>query len=150
MWTTGLVLSSALFAAELRVATAPIQPGATGPAVIYLLSQGRSVAGVQFELEYDPSLTIGLERGTAAIQAAKDLHLAEPEPGKKRVLIVGLNRNVIPDDVLVVLSIRVPARAADVYELKLTNALGADPDGEPVSVPAFIADIPVAQSKRAR
>jgi hypothetical protein len=149
-WLSGLILSSAVFGAELRVATTPIQPGATGPAVIYLLSQGRSVAGVQFDLEHDPSLTIMFLPGESAIRAAKELYLAELAPGKKRLLVVGMNREAMPDEAVAVLSIRMQARAAGAYELKLTNAVAVDPDGEPISVPGFVADIAVAESNRVR
>ena len=88
--------------------------------------------------------------GEAAIRAAKDLHLSELMPGKKRLLIVGMNREAMPDDAVAVLSIRMPARAVGPYELKLTNAVAVDPDGEPVTVPGFIAEIAVAELKRAR
>ena len=73
--SAGLLLFAALGlpAATLTVGTAAIAPGQTGTVTVALVSAGASIAGLQFDLTYDPTVftVLNVSVGSAATAALK-------------------------------------------------------------------------------
>ncbi len=103
---------------------------------VALASGGQALSAVQFDITYqDQALVFSSFLGSAVADAGKSIWRANPQSGLERILIVGLNQNVIPDGVVATLSVEVNAGTAPgVYPLGLSNALASDPNGGPVSL----------------
>ncbi len=104
---------------------------------VALASGGQALSAVQFDIAYqDQALVLfSASPGSALVSAGKSVLRANLQSGLERILIVGLNQNVIADGVLATLSIEVNAGTAPgVYSLGLTNALASDLNGGPVSL----------------
>jgi hypothetical protein len=113
----------------------PDQSAAPGTSVLIpvaFTAEAASVSGVQFDIEYDNSaMSLVITIGDAAVGAEKNLYMADVAPNKKRVLVVGLNQNLIPDGTLVNISASINDNAPDgVYALGLSNVCGTDSSGD--------------------
>jgi hypothetical protein len=130
------VLVSSLGAAELSIPTQVAHGGSVVSVSVGYRAQGADVADLEFDLEYDPSaLTITAEVGSAAASAGKFLAMNVLSSGHIRFLIVGLNRDVIGDGSVVVLTIQVSANSlVGPHQLDIFKALGADPSGQTIAV----------------
>ncbi len=134
-----------LFAAVVSTAAATLSapdlvvfPGQTTASTVWLSSGGQSVVALQFDLEWDvPLQGIQVAAGTQAGAAAKVLYTAARGSTGLRCLIVGENRNVLPDGELVRLNITASSTAAPGgSQIRFTNVLGASPAGTPVFLEA--------------
>src|ERR1039458_4783347 len=126
-----LVILSTLTAAhgaQLSLPSTAAAPGTSLLLPISFASQSASVAGLQFDLQYDNSvLSLSPTVGDAARTSGKTLYLWDLAPGQKRFLIVGLNRDPVVDGTLVNLFVSLsPTAPAGSYPLKLLNVLGTD------------------------
>ena len=133
--SVSLLLGAALSlpAAQLTVGTVAIAPGQTGSVSVSLASAGSSVAGLQFDLNYDRSvLTVTVAAGSAATAAQKSLGSNDVTVSSilyKRALVVGGvsagGQTVIADGPVATLNITVAAGAAlGNQPLTLTNLAG--------------------------
>lgn len=101
---------------------------------------GEQVAALQFDAGFDPrGLALAGESGAslgAAAQAAdKSVHAARIRPGQLRVIIAGLNQNVIKHGEVAVLHFQRRESSGDPAGLvSLTNVVLSDPTG--LEVPA--------------
>jgi uncharacterized protein (TIGR03437 family) len=135
LWLLLLAVWTAGEGAQLSVPTAAGPPGSSLLVPIGFASQSDSVAGVQFDLQFD-STTFGLNAtlGNSARAAGKSLYLWQVYPGLWRFLIVGLNQTPLADGALVNLFVNVAAGAfPDTYPLQLLNLVATDPSAQPVA-----------------
>ena len=80
-------------------------------------------------------MTVIATEGSATASAGKTLASVVLTSGKIRLLISGLNQNVIGDGTIVLLQIQLaPESAVGSHVLSLTNAIGVGPTGEAVPV----------------
>ena len=149
------MLASALFVQVLGALASqvslPDQSAAPGSSVLLpamFLSQGDSVSGIQFDVQYDSSaMDLVAIVGDAARNSGKCLYYADLALNVRRFLIVGLNQNVIPDGALITLVVNLNANAtSDVYPLAFSNVAGADPYSNPVPISAADGTITIQGS----
>jgi uncharacterized protein (TIGR03437 family) len=105
-----------------------VNPGASIVVPIVFASQVSSLSAIQFDLQYDNSaMSLVATMGDAARASGKSIYPTDLAPNKKRFLLLGLNRDSIPDGTLINLFVIVNAAAsAGVYPLKLSNLIGTD------------------------
>ncbi len=136
------VLASSALAAELRVGKEIADPGEAGVRVPVNMAPGggESVAALQFDLVYDAGAfpAIGAEPGETAEAAGKTVLTSTPEAGRLRVIVSGLNQNVIAEGTVVHIVLDVAATVPDLaFPLIVENAILAAPDSTAVPVDAY-------------
>ena len=114
----------------------PDQSGSPGNSLLLpaiFLSQGDSISGIQFDVQYDSSaMDLSAIVGDAARSSDKCLYYADLTPNLRRFLIVGLNQNVIPDGTLITLFVNLnPHATIGVYPMAFSNVVATDPSGKP-------------------
>lgn len=111
---------------------------------------GERIAGVQFDLEYDPAqVRLDGSWDPAQREAAKDLsQMVAVSPGIQRVLIVGYNENALFDGGLLDLRIELsPAGSECTGVVRLTKVVAVSPEGTAVPLSITIEPgSPVATS----
>ena len=151
VWSLGRAGTVALIAimsarsAELSLPTSATAPGASLLLPVSFASQSASVAGLQFDLQYDNSvLSLSPTVGDAARTSGKTLYLWDLAPGQKRFLIVGLNQDHLEDGILVNLFVNLsPTAPAGSHPLRFLNVVGADSSAQAVTVGAIDGGINV-------
>jgi len=106
-----------------------------------------AASGLQFDLEYDAAaLDLTVEGGPAVQQAAKNVRSAQIRPGKLRVLIIGFNRNTIPDGVIAVVHVSLKGGdGSKTFPVHVTAAAGTTANAEAISVTAKDGGVRVEQ-----
>lgn len=151
-WRTALIAAaSALFAgaiagsaygASLAVGNPAAPEGKTFAfPVILKVDAPEQVAALQFDASFGPKEFVlagkpGASPGKAAQAADKSVHAASIRPGLVRVIIAGLNQNVIAGGEVAVMHFECygpPSNAAG--KISLTNVVMSDPAGNEVDVP---------------
>lgn len=91
-------------------------------------SLGGSVAGVQFDLQYDSAaMSIAATADDAVSNSGKSLYHADLAPNKRRFLVVGLNQNPIPSGTLINLLVYLNSNASSgSYPLIFSNIVATD------------------------
>jgi uncharacterized protein (TIGR03437 family) len=125
-------------------------PGSSVPAAVSLANDGQPIGALQFDLSFDASaLSLLAVTGMAARSAGKSLHVAALAPNKVRFLIWELNRNPIPDGIIVNLFVNVAASATvGTYGIHFDGVRASDPNGRPVSVSTFDGTLTLKSSYR--
>ena len=127
------------FAATLTVgqnSAIPSQPGVSVP-VSLSSGVGEQVAAVQFDITFNSAILVlsDATAGPAASSAGKDISFSTVEPGRARVIIAGLNQNIIPDGIIANALFNVNISAPGGEEpVSLSGVLLSDPNG--VAVPS--------------
>lgn len=123
-------------AATLSVGTAQGNPGDVVSAGVDLNGDGLE-NGMNFDINFDANkLDVqSVSIGAAAQSAQKTLNYSQPQSGVVRIIIFGLNRNVIPDGRVAELefSIKATAEAGDAV-LSLTNVVVSSPDAQKLPI----------------
>ncbi len=133
-----LVMASATGSYVAMAAVVSLQPPDNGVLLrIPVLLEGEdeeSMAGVQFDLQFDPAdYTLeGIEAGAIATDAGKETILSEPTPGTGRVLITGFNNHTLADGHVATLILRRRAPDATDEALAIGKFLATDPFGNQV------------------
>ena len=112
-------------------------PGNTLLTSVVYSAQGTLVAGLQFDVLYDPNaLSFSTaQAGSATTLSSKSLNFNTLSSGDTRFLIFGLNQNVIGDGRVADLTFQVGLNApAGPHNLSLTGIVGADPNGNNVTI----------------
>jgi len=93
---------------------------------------------VQFDLEYDnAAFVIALVVADSVRVSGKDLYVADLAPNRKRILVAGLNQNLIPDGVLFQAFVNVrPEVPTGTYSLGIVQPIASDPAGRAVTLSA--------------
>lgn len=120
---------------------------------------GEQVAALQFDADFDPkrmalASELGASLGAAAQAADKSVHAARIRPGLLRVIIAGLNQNVIENGEVAVLHFQRREHSEDpAGVVSLTNVVLSDPTGQEVPARApggdnagFTAGLPAAEA----
>jgi uncharacterized protein (TIGR03437 family) len=117
--------------AQLSLPDVSVSPGASLVLPVTFASRLSSVAGVQFDFQYDSSvLTLTATVGDAARSSAKILSVADLAPNQRRFFVWGLNQNPLVDGVLLNLFLFVsPSAPGGISTLRFSNVLGTDPYG---------------------
>ena len=103
-----------VFASQISLPNQSAAPGASVLVPVVFAAQASSVSGVQFDLQYDNSaLGLSVTLGDPARTSGKSIYVADLAPSKKRILIVGLNQNPIPDGTLLNLFVNVNGNASE-------------------------------------
>jgi len=119
--------------AEIAVDPVTAVAGTTVPVTLRLASAGSRVAALQFDLDFDPVLTLTASSGAVAVGAGKDLYSASIGTRRTRFVIAGGNQVEFRDGPIVNLNASVnPAAGTGSYPLRLTNLVAVDPTGNPV------------------
>ena len=131
LWT-----STALIGADLRVSKVVGAPGSASEANVIYSAGDSSVTDLQFDVEFDPAiLSVRGVAGPAAEKAQKTINDSSVATDRKRFLVIGLNENVVPDGVLVVLKLSVKSTARPgTYPIKLVNVVGTDKTAKTVPI----------------
>ncbi|HUB82479.1 MAG TPA: cohesin domain-containing protein [Bryobacteraceae bacterium] len=123
------------FSATLSVGNLTANPGQTVTAPVVLGSGGAAIAGIQFDLQWDPGISIDVAPGGTLGESDKALYIAVRGARALRCLMVGMNVTSIPDGPLVNLFIsaagNAPSQSANV---NLSNVIAADGLGEAVAL----------------
>ena len=123
-----------LAAATLSLGTSTTTSGATATLNVSYATQGDQFTGVQFDLDYDTvAFTLTATAGSTALAAGKDVSVSTD---KKRVLVVGLNSNILTDGTLVVLNfLAKDTTSPGDYPIAFRSAMGTDARGstKPIS-----------------
>jgi hypothetical protein len=119
--------------AELSIPEIAIDPRGVGTAGIHLASQDWRLAALQVDLHYDAAnLEISPVAGPVAVAGGKVAGFSEIAPGTKRILLIGPDRHVLADGVVVSLLVSNISGERGSYPLRLSDAIGADADANPV------------------
>ena len=122
-------------AATLMTADSSARPGETIETVISFSSEGRSISGLQFDIESDPVLGIHVAPGATIANSSKLLLQGTPRPRVLRLIIVGLNRTPISDGELIRLFVTVDPNAPPfVSQITLTNPIATVPESAAASL----------------
>lgn len=133
-----LVMASATGSYVAMAAVVSLQPPDNNVLLrIPVLLEGEgeeAMAGVQFDLQFDPAhYTLeGVEAGAITSEAGKETILSEPTPGTGRVLITGFNNHALADGHVATLILRRRAPDAAEESLAIGNFLASDPFGNQV------------------
>ena len=130
-----LILASNLQAATLTIGSASSSPGTKNIAIpINLISASREkVCGFNFDLNYDATRISFKEvtLGSVAMDAGKSLSHSQPNPNTLRVVVVGINQNVIGDGEVLMFTFNVLSNAPKgETELTITKPSLSDPKGK--------------------
>ncbi len=130
--------------ASLSLANVAANQGQTVAAPIFFAAGGQTVAAVQFDLQWDPTLGIQVGPGVMPGQFFKVLYMGSTTPGALRCLVVGDNQNSLSDGAVVQLFITssngaVPGAA----QISLTNATAASPTGDAIPIPPASATVQI-------
>jgi len=145
---TGLMTSCfALNGAELSIPKITLNPGAAAVAEIRYAAQDSQIAALQLDLNYDAAnLKISAVAGPAATAVEKAIASAEVAPGRRRILLYGFNQSVLADGVVVSLLVSATSGVPGVYDLRLTDAIAANANGEVVPMATIDSSVTVLDS----
>lgn len=140
-----LAVSTATPAAEMVIPAKEAYPGASVVVPVSFQAQGHSVSALQLDLEYDnTALDIVVAVAEAIRASSKDLYFADLAPNRKRILVIGLNQNIIPDGVLFRIFVNVRQEAPPgSYSLNVQQPVASDPTGRAVPLSAMPGNVSV-------
>jgi hypothetical protein len=141
-----LLASPMLWAAT--VAPMPVEPSPDGAEFVVPValqpSSDDQVAAMQFDVFFDKNAValVGISAGPSAEAAQKMLTSALVEPGQTRVVIAGLNREIMPSGKVALLKFKtVETGTGVVGSVELKDIKLADPQGASVSVETMSAAV---------
>jgi len=134
-----IILTSNLEAATLSVGSASGSPGDKNIAVPVGLTStpGEKVCGFNFDLSFDTSRLSFKEvtLGSGAVDAGKSLSFSQPSSNTIRVIVVGLNQNVIDDGEVLTFTFDILDKASGgKAEITITKPSISDPKGKLLAV----------------
>jgi hypothetical protein len=144
----GLLASCfSLNAAELSIPKITVGPGAEAVAEIRYAAQDSRIAALQLDLNYDgANLKISAVAGPAATAVEKVIASADVAPGRKRILLYGMNQSLLADGVVVSLLVSATSGVPGTYDLRLTDAIAASSSGNVVPVATIDSSVTVLDS----
>jgi uncharacterized protein (TIGR03437 family) len=107
-----------------------VSAGQTVVASLSLASAGQIVAALQFDLQWDPSLSIQFTPGAQLRAASKIPYVAPLAANSLRCMITGLNQTAIADgELLKFFLVADPAASTGTVQTAITNVVATDPNG---------------------
>jgi len=137
-----LVLGCQGNAAEVSIPAQIATAGQLIATTATLSAEGAQISGLQFDLEWDAGLNVLIVVGRGLPNSGKLLYSVQLAPRSTRVLITGLDLGTLPDSELLRLFI-VTGSEVGSYQIRMTNLVGAMPDGNPTEVRASATTIRV-------
>jgi uncharacterized protein (TIGR03437 family) len=131
-----LLPATVTLASQLLLTSQSSSPGSSVNIPIQFASEGESVSGLQFDLEYDSSaMSLNKTLGDPLRTSWKRVYVVDLDPNTKRFLLIGFNQNPIPGGTLINLFINISQNSTSgPHALKLSNLLATDPYGDPVVI----------------
>jgi len=134
-----LILTSNLNAATLTIGSSSGSPGEKSVSIPINLTSapGEKVCGFNFDLNLDATKLSFKEvtLGSVAADAGKSLSFSQPSSNTVRVIVVGLNQNVISDGIVLTFSFDILSSAPKgETELAISKASISDPNGKSLAV----------------
>ncbi len=122
--------------------------GGSLPVPVIFANPGQPVSGLQFDIQYDPSVLLLVPViGSASRNSAKSLYVAPLAPGKSRFLIWQMNQSAIQSGAVITIFVNVKENAAiGNAAMHFENALAADSHGRPVPVTASDGSLAILSS----
>jgi len=138
-FTSIIIITSNLNAATLAVGSSSGSPGTKNISIPINLTSasGEKVCGFNFDLNFDASRLSFKEvtLGSAPTDAGKSLSFSQPSSNIMRVVVVGLNQNVINDGTVLTFTFDILSNApAGKAEITITKPSISDPNGKPLAV----------------
>lgn len=148
---SGYILSfSSAYPAELSVESGSADSGTqTMLNAVLSVSNNESVSAIQFDILYNPYACeiITITAGASSISAQKQVQYNILTPGQVRVIIAGLNQNIIPSGSIAQITFKVCASApAGIYDISLSRAILSSPTGSSVPVSVINGKLTVRRS----
>lgn len=139
-----LLLYSYGFAATLSISNQTANPGQTVATSVLLTTGGAAIAGIQFDLQWDPGLHIQVSSGGALGQAYKVLYATPLGPRILRCLMVGVNQTSFADGSVANLFISTDSNAAPgAASVNLANVVATDGFGGTVALQPSSASVQI-------
>jgi len=134
-----LILTSNLEAATLGVGSTSVSPGDKNISIPVDLTStsGETVCGFNFDLNFDTSRLSFKEvtLGSVATDAGKSISFNQPSSNTIRVVVIGLNQNVIGDGKVLNFTFDIINKAASgKAKLTISKPSMSDPKGKQLSV----------------
>jgi uncharacterized protein (TIGR03437 family) len=124
-----------VYAAVISTADQSAAPGQTVVASVTFSAEGQRVSGLQFDIEWDVALDVKVAIGDRLRTPSKLLYAAALGPRAARCLLGGMNADMVADgEVLKLFVIVNGSGQAGTAQVRFTNAVAADPAGNPVSL----------------
>ena len=130
------ILATAATPSQVSLSNQSAAPGTSMLIPFVFASQGGSISGFQFDLQYDSAaMSLSATLGDPTRNSQKTLYVAALTPNTKRFLIIGVNQNLIADGTSINLFVNLNQSVANgVYALELSNLAATDPDGNAVPI----------------
>ena len=148
-WSACLVVWTLLpaYSAVLSLADQVGSPGQVVTTSLAFSSEGQTISGLQFDLEWDQALDLKLVAGDPLRQSTKLLFTASIAPRTLRCLIVGMNQDVLPDgELFKALLVIDPKAAPGPVQLAIKNTVATDPYGQSVPLQAPVTNVQIQSS----
>ncbi|MGC9052469.1 MAG: cohesin domain-containing protein [Candidatus Hydrogenedens sp.] len=113
------------------------------------VSSSESVSAIQFDILYNPDICelITVIAGASSNSAQKQVQYNIVTPGQARVIIAGLNQNIIPSGSIAQITLQVCASTpAGIYDVSLSRAILSSPIGTSVPVSLINGNLTVQRS----
>ncbi|MFP4501570.1 MAG: cohesin domain-containing protein [Candidatus Hydrogenedentota bacterium] len=125
-------------AATLTAGTAEATPNTENVRIAVTLDTAANdaISGIQFDLTFDPAAAAleDITAGSAAEDAQKSVSFNTIEQGRCRVIVAGLNQNLIGEGTLALLHFDIPEHAINgTHTITLDSLVMSDPRGRAVS-----------------
>jgi uncharacterized protein (TIGR03437 family) len=144
---SAVLLALMLLPAYSAVLSVPNQVASPGQVVIAssaFSSEGQPISGLQFDLQWDQAFDLKLVIGDQLIQSSKVLFTASIGPRTLRCLIVGMNKDVLPDGQLFKAFLVIdPQAAPGLAKLAVNNTVATDPNGNSLPLGASFTDVQI-------
>jgi uncharacterized protein (TIGR03437 family) len=122
-------------AATLSAPGQTASPGQSLDVPLSFSASGSTVVGIQFDLQWNQPFSLSVTVGNQLKTSTKVLYSAVIGKGILRCLIAGVNKDPLPEGVLLNLLISVdPTAGAGVGAITFANLVAANPDGSAASV----------------
>jgi len=109
--------------------------------------EGQPISALQFDIEWDQAVSLKLIPGDGLRQSGKLLYTAQLSPRMLRCLIVGLDREVLPNGEMLRIFVSVdPSASAGTIPIGLASAFAANPEGEPEAIRSTPGTIQISES----
>lgn len=148
---SGYILSfPSAYPAELSIETGYAESGTqTVLNATLSVSSNESVSAIQFDVLYNPYACeiVNITAGASSVSAQKQVQYNTVSPGQVRVIIAGLNQNIIPSGSVAQITLQVCGSApAGIYDISLSHTILSSPTGTSVPVSVTNGNLTIQRS----
>lgn len=121
--------------ASISIPDQTLNPGQTVIGSLALASAGQSIAAIQFDLQWQPPISLQITAGNQLLAALKQPDVASTASQTLRCLIAGMNQTAIADgELLKVFLSADPSASPASSQIAIANVVAVDPNGMPVAM----------------